>query len=261
MQHTGATSCVVNTSDHVRIVSFVPGLSCTRAFEQCRVFDGILQERLQFAASYDFGYLTAALCDAGSGMKLSIRVHIPATVQAGKAAALISDVQKRGFSVSAPFGIGGRTGEALGSVYQISSAAAQLGTEIDQVASMHAVGLLVAETERKIRAQYAENNKTDIRNILLRAYALAKFSTFLEWRESVDIISDLKWGMDSGLIGGITDSEFSTLLFRIQDGHLSYLAHTGTFSFESDVARDRDKQVLRLRAVSVQETVDKICFQ
>lgn len=261
LKSDGKISCTVNDGDHVRIASFAAGLDCNSAFADCRDFDALMQEKLQFAASYDFGYLTQALCDAGSGMKISLRVHVPASVHIGNVEKLFEDAKKQGFIISSPFGVGGRTEKSLGSFYQVSTAAAELGSEIDQLAAIYSVGKGIVETERKIRAEYAENKQTESRNIILRAYALAKFSMLLSWRESVDIISDLKWGIDFGLIGGVSDSELYSLLFRIQDGHLAYLMNSGQFNFESDISNSHELKIMRLRAVSIQETVSKMNFK
>lgn len=256
----GNVSCAVNSSDHVRISSFSAGLDCNSPFKRCAELDQTLQEKLQFAASYDFGYLTQALCDAGSGMKISLRIHVPSLVDSGEAGKIFDDVRAEGFSVSSPFGVGGRTEKSLGSFYDVSTSSSELGSEIDQLAAIYAAGKGIVESERKIRAEYAENKQTVVRNFVLRSFALAKFSILLTWREAVDIISDLKWGVDLGIIGGVGDTELYALLFRIQDGHLSYLVKSGDFSFESDIANSDEQKLLRLRAVSVQETVDKMCF-
>lgn len=261
LQDDGVSCCVVNSTDHVRTSSFAAGLDVSKAYDRCRAIDEIMQEKLQFAASYDFGYLTRALCDAGSGMKISVRVHVPAMQDAGLTEKYFSDLKKQGFIVTSPFGVGGRTEKSLGAFYQINTSHAQLASEIDQLAAIYAVSKEIIETERKIRVNYAENKQTTIKNIILRAYAVAKFSMLLSQRECVDIISDLKWGVDTGIIGGVTDGEFYSLLYRIGDGHLSYLLGAGQFSFESDIVSSVENKLMRLRAVSVQETVNKICFE
>lgn len=257
----GNSSCCVNSNDHVRVSSCVSGLDCNTAYEQCQKLDLLMQNHLQFAASFDFGYLTQALCDAGSGMKISLRLHVPSSVQTGNLDKIFEEAKNQGLMISSPFGVGGRTEMSLGSFYQISTSSAELGSEIDQLAAIYSVGKGIVEAERKIRAEYAENKQTESRNIILRAYALAKFSTLLSWRETVDIISDLKLGLDFGIIGGVSATELYGLLFKIQDGHLSYLMKNEQFQFEDDISNSCEQKIMRLRAVIVQETVNKMDFR
>ena len=83
MRLDGISSCLINCVDHARIASFSPGFALTAAYNSSREIDSQLQERVQFAASYDFGYLTANALDSGSGMKASIKVHLPSMSNPG----------------------------------------------------------------------------------------------------------------------------------------------------------------------------------
>ena len=76
-------SCLVNESDHIKLSAFVSGLDCERAMEKIFKVDEKLQEKLQFAASIDFGYMTSHIKDCGTGMKISIRILIPSIVLSG----------------------------------------------------------------------------------------------------------------------------------------------------------------------------------
>jgi|WetSurMetagenome_2_1015567.scaffolds.fasta_scaffold35987_2 protein arginine kinase len=260
MRNDGRAACTINNSDHIHISSFAPGLDCSGAFDICRSIDTGLQQFLQFAASYEYGYLTSSLYDAGSGMKLSLRVHLPSTADAGLVDSLVKEIQDRGFSISVPFGTGGRTGGALGAFYQISTKSSFLGTELDQIASLQSAGLFITETERRIRSECAGKKPTQVQNFILRSYALAKFSTMLSLYDAVEIISDLKWGIDLGIIAGSNDSALCALLYRIQSGHLEYLLHNGSFSFENDIKNSLPQKLERLRAIILQEALEKIYF-
>ena len=75
-----------------------------------------------------------------------------------------------------------------------------MGNEIDQMAAILSISKYICDLERKKRQFYADNKPTIIRNIVLRAYSMAKFSILLSLRDSIDIISCLKWGIDLGII-------------------------------------------------------------
>jgi protein arginine kinase len=256
----GRVCCTVNSSDHVRIAAFVPGLDGDSALGLCRTIDESMQQSLQFAASYDFGFLTASVNDAGSGMKLSFRAHLPAVSFCGKTAELSQSLQEKGFSLSACFGAGSAYGASLGSYYQIASVSAFNGSELDQLAALTAAGKYVAETERKFRRECAENKPTAVRDCVYRAYAAVKFGRFVTQREAVGIISGIKWGRDTGLLNGVEDSELCALLYRIQEGHLGFLLGNGSFNFEKDVEQDPAQKMNRLRALILQEAFENIGF-
>ncbi len=260
MRLDGISSCLINCIDHARISSFTAGLGCNTAYVASREIDMQLQEHIQFAASHDFGYLTANVLDSGSGMKTSLRLHLPSISYAGKINDVISLASDKGFTLTAAFGSGTKNASSLGAFYQISSYNSVSGNEIDQLASITAFGKNISEMERKFRSDYADNKVTNVRDIILRAFASARFCMLMEVREAVEVISAVKWGLDLGYIKGCEDFELSSLLYRIQSGHLGFLLKTGNFNFDADVARDDNLKELRLRAIILQEAFKKISF-
>ena len=62
------------------------------------------------------------------------------------------------------------------------------------------------------------------------------------------------------VVKGIKDFELSSLLYRIQSGHLGFLLKTGNFHFESDVADNEELKEKRLRAIIMQDAFKKISF-
>ena len=260
MRLDGISSCLVNCVDHLRVSSFAPGMALNAVYASSRQIDTQLQESVQFAASREFGYLAANALDSGSGMKSSIRVHLPSISYAGKINEIISLAEKNGFAVTAPYGNGSRAGASLGSFYQISSTQSVSGNEIDQLAAATSFAKNICETERKFRADYADNKSTPVRDMVLRVFSTARFCMLMELREAVDVISTVKWGLDLGCVKGIKDWELSSLLYRIQSGHLGFLLKTGNFRFERDVSSDETLKENRLRAIVLQDAFKKISF-
>lgn len=261
MRLDGRISCTVNSVDHVRIAAFSSGLDFEKVYALCRTVDDDLQKHIQFAASYDFGYLTSSVFDAGSGMKISFRLHLPSLSIQQKIASVASDLFKKGIQFTACFGAGGLdiassgggVGSSLGSCYQLSGFNSFTGTEVDQAAVIVSAVKQLAELERKARAECKEKSATDIRNSIYRSYALAKFSKFIPLREAIDIISNIKWGKSLDLLSGIDDASLHALLYRVQSAHLEFVLRSGNFNFEPDIADCEEKKINRLRALTLQE--------
>ncbi|MBD5434012.1 MAG: hypothetical protein HDR35_06955 [Treponema sp.] len=260
MRVDGVSGCLLNCSDHVRISSFAPGLACSTAYAFSHNIDMQLQEKVQFAASHEFGYLTSNICESGSGMKLSLRVHLPSISFAGKISELAKVCDERGFSVRDSFGSGTQFGSSLGGFYQISSRQSVSGNEIDQLAGITSLGKYICEFERKIRGEVADNKFTEVRDMILRAFAQMRYSLLMPLRESIDLISAIKWGVDLGLICGVEDYELSSLLYKVQSGHLGFLLRTSEFNFDDDIASDDALKEKRLRSIVMQEALKKMTF-
>lgn len=254
----GVVSCLVNCKDHVRISSFYPGLACDKAYSTSRDVDENLQKHIQFAASHDFGFLTSRVKDAGSGMKTSVVLHLPSISYSGKLKELYEELKPKGFTIRDCYGAGERSASSLGSFYQISNASSAKGSEIDQLASITAETKLICEMERKIRDELADNRRTVLCDLVVRSFAVTRYCSLMGLREAIDVISTLKWGLDLGFIEGPEDYDFSSLLYRVQSGHLEFLLKTSNFKFEEDILEDQNLKEQRLRAIVLQKILENM---
>lgn len=252
-------SCLVNESDHIKLSAFVSGLDCERAMEKIFKVDEKLQEKLQFAASIDFGYMTSHIKDCGTGMKISIRILIPSIVLSGQLDSLISLIQEKKLQIKPVFKPGqSDLCDFSNFIFDVSLSNSFEGSEFDQMALIQSVGKLILKTERKIRTEFADNNFTVVLNFFKQNYAKALYSLLLSYEECVSIVSAVKWGLHIGLISGISDSELNSLYFRAKSGHLKYLCDNFNFNFEADIKKSENLQIKRLRTIVIQQAFEGI---
>ena len=250
-------SCLVNESDHIKIAAFVAGLDCEKAMEKVYKTDEILQQKLQFAASIDFGYLTSHIKDSGTGLKFSLRVFIPSIVLAGQFDAVVSLVKQKKLSIKPVFK-SEEIADFSNCLFDICSSSSAEGTEFDQMAIIQSAGAVILKTERKIREEFADNNPTVVLNFFKQSYSKAMNSLLLSYEEAVSIISAVKWGLQLNLITGISEHELNALYYSTKDGHLKYLCDSFAFSFEEDVKSSMNLQIKRLRTIVIQQAFEGI---
>lgn len=252
MLPSGDIGVLMNDRDHVRIVSFAAGLDVEKAVNKARDLESMMQEKLQFAANRSQGYLTSALQDSGSGMKISVRIHIPSIVYCGKADIFVKNLQAEGFNVAssyhdydddeiAPF-------EAIGCYYDVSTASSVEGNETDQMAKVVSQMKHTCDLERKFRKECADNNGTLVRDLVTRDCATMKVATFMDEREAEEIISTLKWGIDLGFLANIDYNRFTKLNYHVRDAHVDAALESGNYKFEEDIKDDSEMKRNRLRA-------------
>ena len=258
MRNDGKVCCTVNGSDHVHIIAFAPGLSCDTAFNECSLMDSQLQERLQFAASYDYGFLTSSLKDCGSGLRISVRLHLPSLSFTGRMGEFSQDLAKKGLELSACYGAGSESGSSLGSYYQLATGYAAQGSELDQTAGLLSAVETVINAERRARAKLVKEHVTKVQDAVYRSYARSRFALLMSLREAVETVSGLKWGADLGLLHGISYSTLHALLYRVQEGHLQFVLKNGLFTFPKDIAADSSLQIQRLRSLILQEALENV---
>ena len=252
-----SSSCLVNGNDHLKISSFVSGLDCEKAMEKVYKTDEFLQEKLQFAASIDFGYLTSQIKDCGSGLKFSVRVFLPSVVLSGQFDTIVSLVHSKRLSIKPVFK-SEQIADFSNCLFDISTNNSAEGSELDQMAGIQSIVSVILKKERKIRSNFADNNPTVVLNFFKQSYARAMYSLLLSYEEAVSIISAVKWGLQLKLVKGISETELNGLYYRVKDGHLKYLCDNFAFTFEDDIKDSQLLQIKRLRTIVIQQAFEGI---
>src|SRR6059058_2367553 len=73
-------SLMVNEEDHLRLQVMRSGLALDEAWQDIDKVDDLLEQRVSYAYSEEFGYLTACPTNVGTGMRSSVMLHLPALV-------------------------------------------------------------------------------------------------------------------------------------------------------------------------------------
>lgn len=249
----------VNVGDHIGLTSFVSGFNMQEAFSLVKDLDENLQEFLQFACDIDFGYLTANIAESGSGMKISVLLHLPSIFASGLLDKVFKEILGNNYHIIGYYGAGAEDGASLGSYYLLTSNNSLQGSEQTQIEEFSLYVRQLVELERKLRKKLTDNEPTKLRDSVYRALATVKFARFISSQEAIDLISRIKWGVNLGILSEAHDSDLLALLFRTQPAHLQYILQTGPLKYEKDIKTDEQK-VERLRALLIQEAVSKIQF-
>ena len=75
---------MVNEEDHLRMQVMRSGLQLSEAFDQINRIDDILEDRIDYAYARRFGYLTACPTNVGTGLRVSVMLHLPALKMTGE---------------------------------------------------------------------------------------------------------------------------------------------------------------------------------
>ena len=111
-------SIMINEEDHLRIQVIRAGLSFDEAYDEIDAIDDKLEQRLDFAFSSRFGFLTACPTNVGTGTRMSAMLHLPALKMSGDLEKVKRAAQDMSLAVRGFYGEGS---EAAGDFYQISN--------------------------------------------------------------------------------------------------------------------------------------------
>src|SRR5213076_258922 len=122
---------MVNEEDHLRLQVLRSGLQLEEAWDQITKIDDALESKLDFAFHSRFGYLTACPTNVGTGIRVSVMLHLPALRLTGEIEKVFRAAKDMRLAVRGLYGEGT---EATGDFYQISNQTT-LGKSEDEIIS------------------------------------------------------------------------------------------------------------------------------
>jgi len=238
---------MINEEDHLRMQALRPGLQIRHAWQAIDQADSMLEKRLDYAFNPDWGYLTACPTNIGTGIRVSAMLHLPGLVLAEQINPIIQSVNKLGLAVRGLYGEGT---EALGNVFQVSNQMTLGEAESAIVERLEKVLAQIIEHEENARATLIEKKPKVVYNHIGRAYGILANAHSISSKETMNLLSLMKMGVDIGLFPGIDRSLVDELFILTQPAHLQK-QHSEKLSAEerdllrADMVRERLKPVSR----------------
>ena len=240
--------CVmINEEDHMRMQALRPGFQIREAWLAIDRLDSTLEKKLNYAFDNELGYLTACPTNLGTGIRVSAMLHLPGLVLAEQINPIIQSVNKLGLAVRGLYGEGT---EALGNVFQVSNQMTLGESETVIVERLEKVLSQIIEHEENARQKLLEKKKKTVLNHVGRAYGVLANAHSISSKETMNLLSLLRLGIDLGSFPGTERALVDELFLTTQPAHLQK-QHADKLSAEerdlirADMVRERLKDVSR----------------
>ncbi|MGG3570966.1 protein arginine kinase [Bacillus gobiensis] len=227
-------SVMLNEEDHIRIQCLFPGFQLANALNAANLVDDWIEEKVDYAFSEQRGYLTSCPTNVGTGLRASVMMHLPALVLTRQINRIIPAINQLGLVVR---GIYGEGSEALGNIFQISNQITLGKSEEDIVEDLNSVVAQLIEEERSARNALYQTSKIQLEDRVYRAYGVLSNCRMIESKETARCLSDVRLGIDLGIINGISSSILNELMILTQPGFLQQYAGGALKPDERDIRR------------------------
>ena len=225
---------MINEEDHLRIQLYLPGYQLAEGLKQASELDDWIEERIDYAFDEKLGYLTSCPTNVGTGMRASVMMHLPALVITKQMSRMVPAINQFGLVVR---GIYGEGSESLGNIFQISNQITLGKSEKDIVFDLASVVKQLIEQERLARSYITEQLGVSLEDRIFRSYGILKNARIIESKEAAKCISNVRLGIDLGIIENISKNILNELMILTQPGFLQYYANKRLTPRERDVFR------------------------
>lgn len=210
-------SVMINEEDHLRLQCLAPGMQLTKAWEVCDNLENLLSETIDFAWDENIGYLTSCPTNIGTAIRASVMMHLPALTMTGYIKPVLEAIGKLGMAVR---GLYGENTEASGNVYQFSNQVTLGKTEEDIILSIKNISAQIIEQERALRQEILKQNKFKLEDRIFRSFGILQNARIIDTGETLKRLSDLRLGVDMGILHDIDITDINKIMLLIQPGGL-----------------------------------------
>lgn len=230
----GVVSIMVNEEDHIRIQSILPGLQIKKSWEMASNIDDVLEQNLEYAYNEVWGYLTSCPTNVGTGMRASVMVHLPALNITGNMSKILQAVAHIGLTIRGLYGEGT---EIMGNIFQISNQITLGRAEEEIVENLTAVTKQIIEKEKEARKILLENNRIQVEDKIWRSWGIMKNARVLNSQECMKLLSDVRLGVDVGIIENIPAQLLNEIMIETQTASVQKHSGRELSAGERDIIR------------------------
>jgi protein arginine kinase len=213
-------SVMLNEEDHIRLQTITAGLNLEETYEMASRLDDFLEKNLAFAYDEKLGYLTACPTNLGTGLRASVMIHLPALAINNELNSVFNAVTKVGMTIRGLYGEGSKSEGAL---FQISNQLTLGLSEKDIIDNLKAVVNQVINQEELSRHQILKIYKYELKDKIFRSLGLLKTAILLDSKECLNLLSNVRMGVEMGIIKDVSRVVLNTLLIETQPATLQQI--------------------------------------
>ena len=229
-------SLMINEEDHLRIQCMHSGLDLRGVWEQVSAVDDEIEAVVPYAFHDRWGYLTACPTNVGTGIRVSVMLHLPALVITRQIDKVFRSLHKISLAVRGLYGEGS---QAFGDFYQISNQTTLGRTEDDLISQVADVVPVLIDYERRARDFLLQETEQNVHDQVSRAHGILRTAQTISAEETMQLLSRVRLGVLLGLINDIGVADINLLLVRTQPAHLQKLRGVELETKDRNIERAR----------------------
>jgi len=227
-------SVMINEEDHLRFQVMHSGLDLGSTWQQINELDDLIEEQATYAFSSKLGYLTACPTNVGTGVRVSVMLHLPALVITRQIEKVFKSLQKINLAVRGLYGEGS---QAMGDFYQISNQITLGLTEEELTKKVADVVPVLIDYERQAREFLVRESHETLHDRVSRAYGILRTAQTISSEETMHLLSSVRMGVNLGLINDLEIPTINKLFIHTQPAHLQKLTGIELDKADRDIER------------------------
>jgi protein arginine kinase len=229
-------SVMINEEDHLRIQVMQSGFDLQDAWNRINRVDDLIESKVSYAFHPRLGYLTACPTNVGTGMRVSVMLHLPALVLTRQIDKVFRSLQKISLAVRGLYGEGS---QAMGDFYQISNQVTLGRSEDKLIKDVADIVPQIIKYERTARDFLIRESRENLHDRVSRAYGTLCSAQTISSEETMHLLSSVRMGVNLGLIEDLPIPTINEMFIHTQPAHLQKISGIELDTADRNIERAR----------------------
>lgn len=191
---TEGLGVIINGTDHISIVSMVPGSDVVTAYKRADELAVKFEKSMDIAYTDKFGFLTSQIKFVGTGTQIIMTLAIPGIDKMGSAVQVVARrIEKYDWNMKPMMQSDGLRESGI---YVLSSEATLGITEQELIERAQKIQSDIVKLENNCRKNICQKKKGIVEDQYYRAYATLRYCRRIETAEALTLINWLRLGKD-----------------------------------------------------------------
>jgi len=227
-------SIMVNEEDHLRMQVLHDGFDLDNAWGTMSRIDDAMEKQVAYAFDPEYGYLTACPTNIGTGLRVSVMLHLPALAMTRELQRVFNAAAKIDFIVRGLYGEGT---QGHGDFFQLSNQKTLGRSEEEILDNLRVVIPQIVRYERKVHGAMLTEHRRQIEDRIGRAYGILCNARMITSEEALHLLSQVRLGVNVGLVAGIDLPTVNRLFILTRPAHLQKMKGRDLDPQERDMVR------------------------
>ncbi|UTC67737.1 MULTISPECIES: ATP--guanido phosphotransferase [unclassified Treponema] len=254
VHENGSLYVGLNLEDHINISSFTAGMDPKDVYARASSMEIKMRKKILFSADKEAGFLTSDIMGIGTGLKFSVLCSLPGVLYSNSLSTVLESTKENNLNVAGYYSPNSKN--SIGALFLISTSVAAGDDEEIQTSNFISGVNNIIEIERNMRKTFFNENPLKVEDMLRRSFAISQSAKLMDFKEAADVVFKIKFGLNLGLVKGITNEECNSMIFKAQMGHLAFLLLNSNMLLADKNLNDLS--IEEYRAHIVQELCSKV---
>lgn len=204
------TKCIIiNDQDHIKIKIKEDNYNIDDAYLVANKIDDIISEEIDYVFDDKLGYLTSRPSNAGTGLNVSVKIHLPILSLQRRIDTYSNIAQKIGVELK---GIYNKNSNILGYMYEVSNQSIVGKSERNIIESVKSLTKDIIKKEKECRNLVRLEASIELEDEVYRSLGILQNARIISSYEAMKHLSNIKLGIDMDYIKDVNINKINDLM-------------------------------------------------